>query len=129
MRLNWKDTWATVLVVAAVALYTAHLALRSQPFVGDVRLVSAACFALGVSAAAVGGWHRPVDDLAMRLGAVFGSTASLLGVAALITAYPWLLAALVLNIVALWGFATLRHAGLVAGTSGDDTGRAGPARP
>lgn len=55
MRLNWKDTWATVLVIAAVAGYVEHLELRAQPFIGDVRVVAAVCFALGVSAAAVGG--------------------------------------------------------------------------
>lgn len=129
MRLNWKDTWATVLVIAAVAYYLAHLALRAQPFVGDVRVASAACFAFGVGAAVVGGWHRSVDELALRVGARFGTTASLFGVAALLTAYSWLLAVFVLNIVALWGFATLRHTGLVAGAPSDDTGRAGSPRP
>jgi hypothetical protein len=129
MRLNWKDTWATVLVIAAVAGYTAHLDMRSQPFIGDVRVVAFVCFALGVSSAAVGGWHRDVDDLAMRVGAVFGTTASLLGAATLVTAYPWLLFVFVLNIVGLWGFATLSHTGLFTEAPADDSGRAGSPRP
>lgn len=129
MRLNWKDTWATVLVIAAVAGYVEHLELRAQPFIGDVRVVAAVCFALGVSAAAVGGWHRAVDDLAMQVGAVFGTTASLLGVATLVTAYSWLLFVFVLNIVGLWGFATLRHTGLFTEALADDNGRSGSPRP
>lgn len=129
MRLDWKDTWATVLVIAAVAFYAEHFELRSQPFLGDVRVAAAVCFALGVSAAAVGDWHRTIDDLAMRVGAVFGPTASLLGVATLITAHSWLLFVFVLNIVGLWGFATLRHTGLFIEAPADDTGRAGSPRP
>ncbi|HEX6345892.1 hypothetical protein [Umezawaea sp.] len=129
MRPNVKDTWATVLVIAAVALYTEHLELTSQPFLGDVRVVAAVCFALGVSAAAVGGRHRATDDLAMRVGAVLGTTATLLGVATLITAHSLLLFVFVLNIVGLWGFATLRHTGLFTAAMADDDGRAGSPRP
>ena len=119
MGLNWKDTWATVLVLAAVAAYAAHLALRDVPFAGDVRIASAACFALGVSAAVVGGWHRPVDARSLRFGAWTGSTASVLGAVAVLTAQPWALALLVLNTLALWVFATLSHTGLLAGKTPD----------
>ncbi|MCS7483694.1 hypothetical protein ACFFQW_46635 [Umezawaea endophytica] len=121
MRLNWKDTWATILVLAAAALYVTHLEMRDVPFIADVRFVAAACFTLGIGAAVVGGWHRPVDTRALRFGAWFGSTASLLGVVALITAQPWSLALLVLNTLALWGFASLRHTGLFAEDMTDDT--------
>jgi hypothetical protein len=121
MRLNWKDTWATILVLAAAALYVTHLEMLDVPFVADVRVVAAACLALGIGAAAVGGWHRPVDARAMRFGAWFGSTASLFGVVALITAQPWSLALLLLNTLALWGFASLRHTGLFVEEAPDDT--------
>ena len=114
MRLNWKDTWATILVLAAAAVYVTHLEMRDVPFVADVRVVAAVCLTFGIAAAVVGGWHRPVDGRALRFGAWFGSTASVLGVIALITAHPSALALLVLNTLALWGFASLRHTGLFA---------------
>jgi len=123
MRLNWKDTWATILVLAAAAVYVTHLEMRDVPFVGDVRAAAAVFIALGVGSAVVGGWHRPVDERALRFGAWFGSTASVLGVVALVTGQPWSFTLLVLNTLVLWGFASLRHTGLFVEEGTDATSR------
>lgn len=122
MRLTWKDSWATILVAAAIAAYACHLLLSDVRFIGDVRVAVAAVGLLGIGAAVVGGWHNAIDATALQVGTGLGTCATVLGVAALISANPWLLAGFVLNVLVLWGYTTLHHAGIVGAEQPDATG-------
>jgi hypothetical protein len=113
MRLTWKDGVTTLLTAAVAALYVAFLAGADLPLASSLRAMAAIAFVAGVAGCALGG--GPDRDAAQArsakwYGGIFGTTALVAGVVALITGNEIALAILVGSIVVLWLASTIRHA-------------------
>ena len=104
MTHTWKDTVATALVAVVVVIYLAYLSFDGIPFVRDVRGMAALGLALSIASRRIGsreGFTHP----RVAMAANFGSIA--LGVVALVTELPAVLAAFIVSIIALWLAATV----------------------
>lgn len=130
MRLTWRDAVATLLFAIIAAAYVGYLISGGFTVLGtgfgilDPTGMSALGLVLGAIAAIVGGWIvlREGTALAYLTGGL-GIVSAVLGVLALVgenlfnngTLWETVLAAFIGSIVLLWGIATGRHAGMVAG--------------
>lgn len=120
MRLTWKDGLATVLTAGIVALYVAFLAGADLPLVSGPRVLACVALVAGLGACALGGSSATggvPSRSAMWFGGILGTTAFVTALITLITGSHVALAILVGSTVALWLFATIRHAFTGAGPS------------
>jgi ABC-type uncharacterized transport system permease subunit len=130
MKLTWRDAVATLLFAVIAAAYVGYLVSGGFTVFGigagimDPTGMSALGLVLGMIAAFVGGWivlHEG-SGLAYLTGGL-GVVSVALGLLTLVgenlfnnaTVWETVLAAFIGSIVLLWGIATGRHAGLVAG--------------
>lgn len=135
MKLTWRDGVATVLFGAIVIPYGFYLAWGGVTFIHndtggtavgilDPTGMAGLALVLGAIAAYIGRWIVIGGGLITSyVTAGLGLLAAALGVLALVgenlfnNAATWetVLGAFIASIVALWGIALARHAGLVAG--------------
>ena len=108
MTLTRKDAAAAALTTLAVLVFLATHEGWGVPLVGDSRRSAAGAILLvGVLTCGLG---SPGKDRATKVLAMLGIAAFALGVLALATGSLTLLSLLVVDMVALWAVATLRHA-------------------
>ncbi len=118
MRLTWKDAVTTLFVAAIVAIYAAFLNGTGLWLISSARGTTAAVLVLGFVGGCALSAASGVNSAAQpRWARVLTTTASILGVAALIAAViglitgsTFMLAVLVTATLALWLIATVRHA-------------------
>ena len=113
MRLTWKDGAATVLTAGIMALYVAFLAGARLPLVSGPRMLAGVALVAGLGACALGGGGATTNASARWVaytGGILGGTAFLAALVTLITGSSVGLGVLVGATVALWVFATVRHA-------------------
>jgi hypothetical protein len=113
MRLTWKDGIATVLTAGIVALYAAYLAGENLPLVSGTRVLAGLILVVGLVACAVGSTAMTAGasaGLTVYVGGTLGAAAFLAALVTMVTGAASTLAILVGVTVALWLFATVRHA-------------------
>jgi hypothetical protein len=113
MRLTWKDTAATVLTAAIVALYVAFLVDANLPLVSGPRALAGVVLIAGLAACAIGGRSMTADTRhgwVVRISVVLGVVAFISALITMITGSEFVLAMVVGTTVALWLVTTLRHA-------------------
>jgi hypothetical protein len=109
VTLGRKDVAATGLTLLVVLVFLATHEGWGVPLIGDShRWAAGAITLLGVGTCAQG---SPGRGAATKLMAMLGVLALVLAVLALATGSLTPLSLLVVDIVVLWGFSTLRHAG------------------
>lgn len=114
MRLTWKDGTAAAIVAVIVAIYAGYLQGAGLPLVSGVRGATIAIFILGAAGCALGtapfsAEVHPVTRFFTVVAGVFGVTALVAGLIALVGASSGALLVLVGAIVLSWVTATLRH--------------------
>lgn len=116
MRLNAKDSFATALVAATVAVYVAYLQHSGGWIISSTRATTVVVAVLGISACALGrieGLYASDRSLATEVfatwAAMLGSLAVIAIAVALVSGDPAALATLVAVIGGLWATATARH--------------------
>ena len=107
MTLTRKDAAATALTGLVVLVFLASHESWGVPLVGDSRRWAAGAILLVGSMTC--GLGSPGKDTATKLLAFLGIAAFVLGVLALATGSLTPLSLLVVDVVALWAIATLRH--------------------
>ena len=108
MTLTRKDAAAGALTALAVLVFLATHEGWGVPLVGDSRRSAAgAILLLGVMTCGLG---SPGKDRATKVLAMLGVAAFVLGAVAVATGSLTPLSLLVVDMVALWAVATLRHA-------------------
>jgi hypothetical protein len=108
MALTRKDVAAAALTALAVLVFLATHEGWGVPLVGDShRWAAGAIFLLGSMTCGLG---SPGKDAAAKLLAILGVAALVLAVLAVATGSLTPLSLLVVDMVALWAVATLRHA-------------------
>lgn len=108
MTFTRKDIGATVLTALVVLTFAATHESWNVPLVGDSRRWAAgAILLLGVLTCGLG---SPGNDRSTRVSMVLGSVAFVLSLAAIVSGSLTVLSLLVVDIVALWIVATVRHA-------------------
>lgn len=113
MRLTWRDAMATVLTAGIVALYAAFLAGENLPLVSGARVLAGLILIVGLVACAVGSTAMTTGastGLTVYVGGTLGAAAFLAALITMVTGAGSTLAILVGVTVALWLFATVRHA-------------------
>jgi hypothetical protein len=113
MRLTWRDAMATVLTAGIVALYAAYLASEDLPLVSGARVIAGLVLVVGLVACAVGSTAMTTGasaGLTVYVGGTLGAAAFLAALVTMVTGAASTLAILVGATVALWLFATVRHA-------------------
>jgi len=125
MQLSKADRLATVLVGAIAVPYVGYLFFGMMPFILDARAMAATGLGLGLAACAVGARFGVPLDRGFWLLGVLGAGTVAIGVAALVTERPGLLAAFMAGIVVVWGLSLMRHAALgeVGQRQSDQLGR------
>lgn len=121
MRLTGRDIVATILVAAIAIPYIGYLINGSMPFIEDPTGMAATGLVLGALAALVGGWITLRGGTFVEIATVVLGFASLaLGIGALVsehlfdpTTREFVLGGFMATIAVLWGFALLRHSGIV----------------
>ncbi|HET9111509.1 MAG TPA: hypothetical protein VFN78_11840 [Ktedonobacterales bacterium] len=133
MRLTVRDGIATLLLVAIAIPYIGYLINGSMPFIQDPTGMAATGLILGAAAALVGGWIVLRGGMFVELTTVVvGVVAAALGIGALLSENLFdpmvreiVLGGFMAAIVVLWGFALLRHGGVVPSESVEAGGVAG----
>lgn len=111
MTLTGKDAAATLLTLLVVLTFAATHEGWDVPLVGGShRWAAVAIVLLGTLTCGLGDPARSGGGVATRLCAALGVLALALGVIALATGSLTPLSLLVVDVVALWALATLRHA-------------------
>jgi hypothetical protein len=113
MRLTWRDAMATVLTAGIVALYAAYLAGENLPLISGPRVLAGLILVVGLVACAAGGTAMTTGasaGLTVYVGGTLGAAAFLAALVTMVTGATSTLAILVGATVALWLFATVRHA-------------------
>jgi hypothetical protein len=113
MKLGWKDAWSTLLVVLGVTMALSVIGGWNWPLLGGVREGIVALAVLGVAAHLFGEPRERfyfTDPFAMVAMLIIMGTMAIAIVGGLITGSVQYLVALIVVVVMLWGFATLRHA-------------------
>jgi hypothetical protein len=113
MRLTWKDGAATVLTAGVVTLYVAFLAGAGLPLLSAPRVLAGLVLVMGLGACALGGSGAATDGSPRWVaytGGILGGAAFLAAVVTLITGNAAVLGVLIGATIALWFFATARHA-------------------
>lgn len=113
MRLSWRDGVTTALAAGVLALYAAVTAGGWLPAAGGTRAAGAIVFLAGLAMCVVGAGEP--DRAATPRWVTYAAgalalTALVSAVVAVVAASGTALAVLVWSIVALWLFATVRHA-------------------
>jgi hypothetical protein len=134
MKLTWRDGLATLLFAAIAVPYAFYLYWGGISLIedsaGNTTLgildptgMAGLALALGIVAAFVGGWIALADGLVTRyVTAIVGVVSLGLGVLALVgenlfsstAAWETVLGGFIASIVVLWGYAIVRHAGIVS---------------
>lgn len=120
-HLTLRDAVATLLVAAIAIPYIGYLINGSMPFIQDPTGMAATGLVVGAVAALVGGWITLRGRTFVELTTVVVGFASLaLGIGALVsehlfdpTTREFVLGGFMATIAFLWGFALLRHSGIV----------------
>jgi len=108
MTFTRKDLGATVLTALVLLTFAAAHESWNVPLVGDSRRWAAGTILLlGMLACGLG---SPGTDRSTKVSMVLGTLALVLSVTSILTGSPTLLSLLVVDVVALWIVATLRHA-------------------
>jgi hypothetical protein len=113
MRLSWKDAWSTLLVVLGLTLALSVTQGWNWPLLGGVREGIIALVILGLGAHLFGAPRERfyfTDPFAIMTMVIVVGTMAIAIVGGLITGSVQYLVALMLVIIMLWAFATLRHA-------------------
>src|SRR5512141_2172414 len=120
MRLTWRDTLATVFVLAAAVLYLLWLAEIEVFGMSSPRAIGAVVMVLGLAASVtavvygVGAGLMQAPRIYLAVTSLIGLGALVAGIMAIADANEPMLAALVIGTVVLWVVSTARHA-LIAG--------------
>jgi hypothetical protein len=113
MKLGWKDAWSTLLVVLGLVLALSVIQGWNWPALGGVREGIVALGVLGLGAHLLGEPRERfyfTDPFAMITMLIIVGTMAIAIVGGLITGSVQFLVALMVVVVMLWAFATLRHA-------------------
>lgn len=109
--LTWRDLGGTAVAALVVLAYVANV--QDWWYLGSNRWAAVTMVAVGVVGCSLGArivGERLTSPPIVLLG-VLGAAALVLAILAIATAADWALLTLAIVIVALWGGATLRHAG------------------
>jgi hypothetical protein len=113
MRLTWKDAWSTVLVVVGLTLALSVTQGWNWPLLGGVREGIIALTVLGFGAHLLGAPRERfyfTDPFALMTMLIVVAALAIAIVGGLITGLVQYLLVLMVVIIVLWAFATLRHA-------------------
>jgi hypothetical protein len=142
MKLTWRDGVATLLFAAIVVPYALYLNWGGLSLItdsaGSTTLglmdptgMSGFALVLGIIAALVGGWIALAQGTVARYWTLgLGGVSAILGVLALVgenlfsnaTVWESVLGGFIASIVLLWGYAIVRHSGIVASGETHATG-------